>query len=54
MNAVELLKKDQDDVDALFKDDQMLAEGDGDSGRYGVRSVCGPAWEVWLAPVIFE
>ena len=43
VNAVELLKKDHDDVDALFKDYQMLAEGKGDSGDRRALStrICG-------------
>ena len=43
VNAVELLKKDHHDVDALFKDYQMLAEGDGDSGDRRALStrICG-------------
>jgi hemerythrin superfamily protein len=31
IDAIDLLKTDHDDVDALFKDYQMLAEGDGDA-----------------------
>jgi hemerythrin superfamily protein len=32
MNAIDLLKKDHDEVDALFKDYEMLAESDGENG----------------------
>ncbi len=32
MNAIDLLKQDHDDVDALFKDYEMLAESDGENG----------------------
>jgi len=31
IGAIDLLKQDHDDVEALFKDYQMLAEGDGDA-----------------------
>ena len=31
-NAIDLLKKDHDEVDASFKDYEMLADGDGDAG----------------------
>jgi hemerythrin superfamily protein len=31
MNAIDLLKKDHDEVDALFKDYEMLAESDGEN-----------------------
>ena len=42
-NAIDLLKKDHDDVDALFKDYEMLAEGDGDAGDRRALStrICG-------------
>jgi len=38
-----LLKKDHDEVDALFKDFEMLAEGDGDNGDRRALStrICG-------------
>jgi hemerythrin superfamily protein len=32
INAIDLLKKDHDEVDALFKDYEMLAESDGENG----------------------
>jgi hemerythrin superfamily protein len=43
IDAVDLLKKDHDDVDALFKDYQSLADGDGDSGDRRALStqICG-------------
>ena len=43
VDAIELLKKDHDEVDALFKDYEMLAEGDGDSGDRRALStqICG-------------
>jgi hemerythrin superfamily protein len=43
IDAIDLLKKDHDDVDALFKDYQMLAEGDGDEGDRRALStqICG-------------
>ena len=43
INAIDLLKKDHDEVEALFKDYQMLAEGDGDSGDKRALStqICG-------------
>jgi hemerythrin superfamily protein len=42
-NAIDLLKKDHDDVDALFKDYQSLADGDGDSDDRRALStqICG-------------
>jgi hypothetical protein len=43
IDAVDLLKKDHDDVEALFKDYEMLAEGDGDAGDRRALStrICG-------------
>jgi len=43
IDAIDLLKKDHDEVDALFKDYRMLAEGDGDSGDKRALStqICG-------------
>ena len=43
MSAIDLLKKDHDEVDALFKDFEMLAEGDGDNGDRRALStrICG-------------
>jgi hemerythrin superfamily protein len=43
IDAIDLLKKDHDDVDALFKDYQTLAEGDGDAGDHRALStqICG-------------
>jgi hemerythrin superfamily protein len=43
VNAIDLLKKDHDDVDALFRDYEMLAEGDGDGGDRRALStrICG-------------
>jgi hemerythrin superfamily protein len=43
VNAIDLLKKDHDDVDALFKDYEMLADGDGDGGDRRALStrICG-------------
>jgi len=43
VNAVDLLKKDHDDVDALFKEYEMLAEGDGDASDRRALStrICG-------------
>jgi hemerythrin superfamily protein len=44
VDAIDLLKKDHDDVDALFKDYEMLAEGDGESGadrRALSTQICG-------------
>jgi len=43
VDALDLLKKDHDDVEALFKDYEMLAEGDGDSGDRRALStqICG-------------
>ena len=43
LDAVGLLKKDHDDVEALFKDYEMLADGDGDSGDRRALStqICG-------------
>jgi len=43
VNATDLLKKDHDDVDALFKDYQLLADGDGDAGDRRALStqICG-------------
>ena len=43
VNAIDLLKKDHDDVDALFKDYETLAEGDGDAGDRRALStrICG-------------
>ena len=43
VDAIELLKKDHDEVEALFKDYEMLAEGDGDSGdrRKLSTQICG-------------
>jgi len=42
-NAIDLLKKDHDEVDALFKDYEMLADGDGDAGDKRALStqICG-------------
>ena len=43
VNAIDLLKKDHDDVEALFKDYQLLAEGEGDAGDRRALStrICG-------------
>ena len=43
VDALDLLKKDHDDVEALFKDYEMLADGDGDSGDRRALStrICG-------------
>jgi hemerythrin superfamily protein len=45
VNAIDLLKKDHDDVDALFKEYDMLAEGDGDGDASDKRAlstrICG-------------
>jgi hemerythrin superfamily protein len=43
IDAIDLLKRDHDDVDALFKDYQTLAEGDGDAGDRRALStqICG-------------
>jgi len=43
VNAIDLLKKDHDEVDALFKEYEMLAEGDGDTGDKRALStqICG-------------
>ncbi len=43
VNAIDLLKQDHDDVDALFKDYQLLADGDGDAGDRRALStqICG-------------
>ena len=43
IDAIDVLKKDHDDVDALFKDYQTLAEGDGDAGdrRQLSTQICG-------------
>ena len=43
VNAIDLLKKDHDDVNALFKDYEMLAEDDGDAGDRRALStqICG-------------
>jgi hypothetical protein len=43
IDAIDLLKKDHDDVDALFKDYDMLAEGDGDADDRRALStrICG-------------
>ena len=43
VNAIDLLKKDHDEVEALFKDYQLLAEGDGDAGDRRALStqICG-------------
>ena len=43
VDAIELLKKDHGDVNALFKDYEMLAEGDGDAGDRRALStrICG-------------
>jgi hypothetical protein len=43
VGAIDLLKKDHDDVDGLFKEYQLLAEGDGDSGDRRALStrICG-------------
>jgi hemerythrin superfamily protein len=43
VNAIDLLKKDHDDVDALFEDYEMMAESDGDSGDRRALStrICG-------------
>jgi hypothetical protein len=42
-NAIDLLKKDHDDVAALFEDYEMLAEGDGEGGDRRALStrICG-------------
>ena len=42
-NAIDLLKTDHDEVDALFKDYDLLAEGDGDAGdkRELSTRICG-------------
>ena len=43
VNAIDLLKQDHDDVDALFKDYQMLVDGEGDAGDRRTLStrICG-------------
>ena len=43
VNAIELLKQDHDDVDALFKEYEMLADGKGDAGDKRALStrICG-------------
>lgn len=43
VDAIDLLKQDHDDVDALFKEYDMLAEGDGDGGDRRALStrICG-------------
>ncbi len=43
VNAIDLLKHDHDHVEALFKDYQLLAEGDGDAGDRRALStqICG-------------
>src|SRR4051794_40578749 len=43
VNAIDLLKKDHDEVEALFNDYQLLAEGDGDAGDRRALStqICG-------------
>ncbi len=43
VNAIDLLKQDHDDVNALFKDYQLLADGDGDAGDKRALStqICG-------------
>ena len=43
INAIDLLKKDHDEVEALFKDYDMLAEGKGDAGDRRALStkICG-------------
>lgn len=43
VNAIDLLKRDHDDVNALFKDYQLLADGDGDAGDRRALStqICG-------------
>ena len=43
VNAIDLLEKDHDDVEALLKDYDMLAEGDGDVGDRRALStrICG-------------
>jgi hemerythrin superfamily protein len=43
ISAVDLLKKDHDEVEALFKDYKMLAEGKGDAGDRRALStrICG-------------
>lgn len=43
VNAIDELTSDHDEVDALFKDYELLAEGDGDAGdrRALSRQICG-------------
>ena len=43
IDAIDLLKKDHDEVNALFKDYEMLAEGNGDAGdrRELSKRICG-------------
>ncbi len=43
VDAIDLLKQDHDDVEALFKDYQLLADGDGDGGDKRALStrICG-------------
>ncbi len=43
VHAIDLLKKDHDEVDALFKDYEKLADGDGDAGDRRALStrICG-------------
>ena len=43
VDAIDLLKKDHDDVDALFKEYEMLADGEGDAGDKRALStrICG-------------
>ena len=43
VDAIDLLKKDHDEMEGLFKDYEMLAEGDGDSGDRRALStkICG-------------
>jgi hypothetical protein len=43
VDAIDLLKKDHDEVDALFRDYEALAEGDGDAGDRRTLStqICG-------------
>jgi len=43
VNAIDLLKSDHDEVDALFKEYETLAEGDGDSSARRALStkICG-------------
>jgi len=43
IDAIDLLKEDHDEVNALFKDYEMLAEGNGDAGdrRELSKRICG-------------